>query len=290
MVEFAALDELEIPELQPAVWMGVERLGQLARTFRDGQEVLESDRFAAGSHFIGVLLSIRHQVKKFTDQPAAVQQFEQQVLDSKLEYQTEYLAFLLMAFLNSSVQFIVGRTCSHEEYEAARRVLADLVRLEIGSNNTASDNQGEPGSDDFCTYVTASQSPILNSHQQIATYAQMRDAYVRPISFWFPPPPGLRQPSAIAIRILGLLTTSASVERVFSAARWLCADDHLAMKQETVNTRVVIQANSRLAESLLQEVLAMTSWAHSRILEAHARPDGQADWRLQIHTEEDRTE
>jgi hypothetical protein len=141
MVEFTALEELEIRELQPAVWMDVERLGQLASTFRDGQEVLESERFAAGSHFIGVLLSIRHQVTKFTDQPAAVQQFEQQVLDYKLEYQTEYLAFLLMAFLSPSVQFIVGRTCSHEEYEAARGLLADLVCLEIGSDNPASDNR-----------------------------------------------------------------------------------------------------------------------------------------------------
>jgi hypothetical protein len=96
----------------------------------------------------------------------------------------------------------------------------------------------------------------------------MRNAYLHPISFWFPPPPGLRQLSAVAIRILGLPTTSASVERVFSVARWLCADYQLAMKQDTVSTRVMIQANWKLAEPLLQEVLAMTSWARSRILEA----------------------
>jgi hypothetical protein len=62
------------------------------------------------------------------------------------------------------------------------------------------------------------------------------------------------------------------------------------MKQETASARVMIPANWKLAEPLLQEVLAMTSWARSRILEAHARPNGQADWRLQIHTDEDRAE
>jgi hypothetical protein len=41
--------------------------------FRDGQKVLESDSFAAGSHFIDVLLFISRQVGKFTDQQAAVE-------------------------------------------------------------------------------------------------------------------------------------------------------------------------------------------------------------------------
>jgi hypothetical protein len=53
MVEFPEVKELKISKLEPAVRMNVERLGQLALAFRDGQEVLESDRFAASSHFIG---------------------------------------------------------------------------------------------------------------------------------------------------------------------------------------------------------------------------------------------
>jgi hypothetical protein len=62
------------------------------------------------------------------------------------------------------------------------------------------------------------------------------------------------------------------------------------MKQETVRDRAMIQANWKLAEPLLQEVLVMTSWTRSRILEAHAKPDGQADWRLHIDMEDDPAE
>jgi hypothetical protein len=62
-----------------------------SRALRDGQKVLESDSFAAGSLFIGVLLAISHQVGKFTDQWPAFDQVKRQVL-------------------NPSIEFIVGRT------------------------------------------------------------------------------------------------------------------------------------------------------------------------------------
>jgi hypothetical protein len=115
IVEFPAVEELEIWELQPGVRMNVEDLGQLARALRDEQQVLESDKLASGSHFIGVLSSISYPNAKFVNQPATVGQFEQQVLDFTVGYRTESPAFPLMAFLHSSVQFIVGRTYSSEE-------------------------------------------------------------------------------------------------------------------------------------------------------------------------------
>jgi 7-keto-8-aminopelargonate synthetase-like enzyme len=83
--------------------MFAQRLGQLAREFRDQQQALDSPRSSTGSHVIGVLLSISQRVAKFADQPAAVEHCQQQVLDFKVPDRTEYLAFLLMAFLKLSI-------------------------------------------------------------------------------------------------------------------------------------------------------------------------------------------
>jgi hypothetical protein len=79
----------------------------------------------------------------------------------------------------------VGRSCSPEEHEAARAILASFVHQEIESDNPANDNQGKPGSDDFCTDVTASQPSILSSHQQIVMLAEMRLSQLDAISIWF---------------------------------------------------------------------------------------------------------
>jgi hypothetical protein len=45
MIELAAVEESEIPERQLAARVNIERLGQFARAFRDGQQVVEEDRF-----------------------------------------------------------------------------------------------------------------------------------------------------------------------------------------------------------------------------------------------------
>jgi hypothetical protein len=54
----------------------------------------------------------------------------------------------------------------------------------------------------------------------------------------------VRELSAVAVRILGLLATSASVKPVFSVGPWLCAD---------------YRPSTKLAEPLLQEMCAMTT-------------------------------
>jgi hypothetical protein len=81
-------------------------------------------------------------------------------------------------------------------------------------------------------------------------YAEMRNADVPPVSFWSNAPAELCELSAGALRIRGLLETSASVERVFSVARWLCTDYQRVMKQETVSARVMIQSTWELAEPM----------------------------------------
>jgi hypothetical protein len=57
----------------------------------------------------------------------------------------------------------------------------------------------------------------------------------------------------VALRVLGVLATSASVERAFSVARSVTGEYQMATRQETVSTRVMIQANCRIAQPLLEE-------------------------------------
>jgi hypothetical protein len=87
-----------------------------------------------------------------------------------------------------------------------------------------------------------------------------------------------------------LLATFTSAERVFSVARWLCPDYRQTMEQETVSARVMIPVNWELAEPLLQEVLAMSAWGRSRIIEAHVRPEHEAHWRLRVPIQDDPAE
>jgi hypothetical protein len=72
MIEFAVIEGWDVSELHQAVRLDVERLGKLADAFQDGQKFLETDRFTAGNHIIGVLLSIEHRIEKFIDQTMAI--------------------------------------------------------------------------------------------------------------------------------------------------------------------------------------------------------------------------
>jgi hypothetical protein len=57
--------------------------------------------------------------------------------------------------------------------------------------------------------------------------------------------------------VLGFLSTSAPVERAFSISRSVTTDYQMAMTQETVWARVMIQVNWRTAQPVLADVLAM---------------------------------
>jgi hypothetical protein len=75
----------------------------------------------------------------------------------------------------------------------------------------------------------------------------------------------LRALSVVAIKILSLLGRSASVERSFSTARQICSDYQMAMKQETIAARAMIQVNWRVAQPLLRDVLATGRRGWTRI-------------------------
>jgi hypothetical protein len=140
--------------------------------------------------------------------------------------------------------------------------LAELIEREIASEMSGTQDvsdHGEPGSDDFSTYVQSAsgQRPIVHPQAQIELDQRIRDSCQHPKEFWDRAPPELSQLSVVAHRLLGILTTSASVERVFSRARAVCTDYQLAQRQETMSSRVLICANWAIGEPLLPDVLAL---------------------------------
>jgi hypothetical protein len=284
MVDFAQQEKLVIPELTSPVLANIGNLYQLTTRFEVAQRVLETDEIGSGSYFIGHLLTIRYLVHKYADtQALAVQEFDRYFEKFKGKYSDEYRILLLMTYLNPSTQFQVGRTCSEPEFDGMRNTLAELVEEQIAIETTGTqeiDDHGEPGSDDFSSYILSSQQrTIVRPQDQIGLYQQIRDSCQHSKDFWDRPPPELNQLSVVANRILRLLTTSASVERAFSCARAVCTDYQLAQKQETVSSRVLICANWGIAEPLLREVLAVPV-RYVNDLERESVP-----WRMGVHTE-----
>jgi hypothetical protein len=102
-------------ELNDNVKINQQILVQLTGQFSNAQKSLEGDAFGTGSLFIRILCAIRHNIEKLRQQPTAVAAFERQVDDFKRKYDREYHFLLMMTFLDPSVQFKTGRTCSDRE-------------------------------------------------------------------------------------------------------------------------------------------------------------------------------
>jgi hypothetical protein len=127
---------------------------------------------------------------------------------------------------------------------------------------------------------------------QIEYYDHIRTHGVQPLRFWSLGPPELKALSVGVINSLSLLATSASVERSFSSARQVCTDYQMAMKQETVSARVMIQVNWLVALPLVSDVLALGRSGWGRLSRERAQRISRQDdpWRLEIPDEEDETD
>jgi hypothetical protein len=193
-----------------------------------------------------------------------------------------------MAFLNPSIQFCIGRTCSEEAYERVRATLIKLVQGEIDRDiNHTRTMPEEPASHDFRSFIPSEQPNVFGVEEQVAVYMRTHAFSSHPLSYWHRTPAELRHLTTVALSILGFLATSASVERAFSVGPSVRGDYQMVMRQETVSARVMIQANWRIAQPLLADVLAMGRARWSR---AHCELEGRKlmedePWRLGI-TEE----
>jgi hypothetical protein len=115
----------------------------------------------------------------------------------------------------------------------------------------------QPASNDFRSFIPSEQPDVFGAEEQASVYTRTRASTSHPQSYWQGTPAELGQLTTVALRILGFLATSASVERSFSLARSVTGDYQMVMRQETVSTRGIIQANWRIAQPLLADVPAM---------------------------------
>jgi hypothetical protein len=234
---------------------------------------LEGVAFGTGSLFIGTLWAIRHNIEKLRQPPPiAVAAFERQVEEFKRKYDQEPPFLLMMTFLHPSVQFKTGQTCSDDERTEMRSMLESLVDMQL-IRDTPNDQEiaGEPGSDDFHTYFTTSQSETLRPIEQITWYTEIRDTRFHSKDFWLNTPLEIQQLKKVSLRVLDSLATSASVERSFSTARVVCGEYQMAMAQEAISARMMIQANRDLAEPLVKEALEMPHYIRTEIMQQHHR-------------------
>jgi hypothetical protein len=288
MIEFADRERWHIAELTQGVHEHLVLLHDLTRVVHEAQVTLESDLFGTGSQFIGALLSVRHHIHKFGEiHPVAVQAFDDELVRFKGEYGQEYCVFLLMTFLDPSTQFVVGRTCTEEEFVRMLDLLERLVRQDIDSRVAGDGVEDvEPASDDFRTFFSLPIGNALDAGAQIRAYCELRRIRPHPRDYWRTCGPELTNLASIARRFLGALTTSASVERSFSLARAVCADFRLAMKPETITARVLIRANWTIARPLLVRVLEMSPEARVEIVRAREH-SGRTAWREAVFQDAD---
>jgi hypothetical protein len=108
----------------------------------------------------------------------------------------------------------------------------------------------EPASDNFHTFVPSTCARLFGADEQVSFDA-------RKLNYWQNTPAELKHLANVALKVLGFVSTSASVQRVFSVARSVTTNYQMAMTQETVSGRVMIQANWRIDQQLLTHMLAM---------------------------------
>jgi hypothetical protein len=142
----------------------------------------------------------------------------------------------------------------------------------------------EPASDDFHTFVPSTYARPFGADEQVSFYVRRRASAFHPLNYWQNTPAELKHLTSVALKVLGFVSTSSSVERAFSVARSVTTDYQMAMPQETVSARVMIQANWCVAQPLLANVLVMgRDWWSQADRELEQRKLTQhTPWRLDI--------
>jgi hypothetical protein len=290
MVRFSEMENYRIPQLNDAVRGDIERLRGLTVLFLAAQKDLEGDGYRSASRTIPHLLGIQKKLDEFReDEPDAVCAVHDYIGGLQEHSEKEWDLFTLMTCLHPSVRWQVGRTCSDGRHERIMRVLVVLVQNEL--DREPREPFVEPGSDDFMTFRPGAGVAAFTATGQIEHYDRIRAHRSQPLRFWSICPVDLRAMSVVAIKILSLLRTSASVERSFSTARQICSDYHMARKQETIAARAMIQVDWSVAQPLLRDGLAMGKRGWTRVSRERQERRAEQDdsWRSDIpgETEED---
>jgi hypothetical protein len=146
----------------------------------------------------------------------------------------------------------------------------------------------DPPSDGFFT-PCGGAGFVFTAIEQVDHCDHLRGRQARTPEFWCHPPPELQAMSRVAVNILSLLATSASVERSSSTTRRLCTDYQMAVSQRTISARVMVQVNWAIAQTLLRDVLALGRLGWARLSrEREQRISARDDpWRLDVTEEDD---
>jgi hypothetical protein len=182
------------------------------------QKELESDEFGPGSLILSHLLGLERRLGDFREcEPEAHHSTIEYIVQLRRDSGWECEIYIQMAFLNPSVQFRVGRTCSDEAYERVRATLIQLVQGEIDRDiDHTRAMPEEPASDDFRSFLPSEQPDVFGAEEQVSVYTRTRASASHPLSYWHGTPAELRHLTTVALRVLGFVAISASVEKAFS--------------------------------------------------------------------------
>jgi hypothetical protein len=284
MVAFAQQEHQNVPELNPQVFNDLQLLNALTGAFVDAQLKLESNDFAAGSLFLSHFHTIVDAIDRFGPfEPDAVATAHAYIDEFRTSYAVEWSVFTLMTFLNPSLQWVVGRTCSDQDMENISRTLTVLVQRRI--DEQAAGPPPPAVLTDYHTYYASGPVELLEPAAQVARYLQRRTTgSPAALVYWVRPPPELIHLAAVARGILALLATSSSMERGFSVARHSASEWQMAMLPETFSTRVLIQANWDKAVTELIGILRLGSFQWKAMEDARQQLKAQRDnhWRLHL--------
>jgi hypothetical protein len=185
MVEFRRKEQWDMPELSENVWTDLHQLQTLAAVCAIAQKELESDEFGTGSLFINYLLRLECRLGDFREcEPELRHSTIEYIVQQRRDYEWRCDIYILMAFLNPSIQFRVGRTCSEEVYERVRATLIPLIQGEIdGDVDYTRAMPEEPASDDFRSFIPSEQPDVFSAEEQVSISRRTRASASHPLSY-----------------------------------------------------------------------------------------------------------
>jgi hypothetical protein len=211
MVEFARKERWDMPELNEKVRADLHQWQRLAAAFVMVQKELESDKFGTGSLFISHLLRLECRLGDFREcEREAHHSMIEYIVQLRRDYEWECDIYILMAFLDPSIQFLVGRRCSEEAYERVRATLIQLVQGEIDRDIYRTRAMPEePASDDFRSCIPSEQPDVFGAEEQVSVYAR-NHAFALSAKLLAGDAVELRHLTTVALTVLGFRAISAT--------------------------------------------------------------------------------
>jgi hypothetical protein len=166
MLKFVQVEKIKCDTLTPELRDDLQLLQKVTDRVTVALGVLESDQWSSGSMFIPYVFSVIHSMEKFADKaPLAVAKVTVKFDKFETKYSSEYQIFLLATFLDPSIPFEIGRTCTAEEFSAIREIMISKINAKIFPKTTIP-GTNEPASDDFWSFPMPVEKDALPGETQ----------------------------------------------------------------------------------------------------------------------------